>query len=421
MANIYLYSEPLQFESELNVNILKPLSPQKNNTGIVSNTITTELAKTLEIQILKTDKPIKGVPLCYRVSLNQKEDNILKYVQKADIEYNIQVVELYNNPLQSNVYEDYEMKVLYILDSLNSLGYKNISLFSDIYISNIISNISKYKNKIRYLSLPIYGDCANKNPTLENLLTYSIYDAELLQKNILLLKENNIELSIEINSVCKNVSNISNTFASVLWITDFLFKISMAGITNTYIQINDTNNIYAYLAFSKVAKDCTFFTTDNRSSTIPVYITKNNSEGYYITVIHKSFSNNNLKINIYLDLNIEANLTRLLTNQRVEDTEGIVFGSKMLIKSTIQNVNVNYNKIIVPEHKKYSFIVDKFSVTILDIPFNYKRQKGGAYFTTINNSDEHNTMVTIQPNDKYDNVPITMFLPKFKKEYQENM
>ena len=274
--------------------------------GIISNTPYDNAS------LIKTDKPFNQVPICLKVSLNQSPLEIYNYISEHKIKYKLQSVELVDDPFFTKTYAQYELNLLLILQMLKDKHITNISLHVDTYLNQVLANIKKYKDLINYLDVSIYGTCIKENNTLLPLITYKI-DKTTLSNNVNILKTNNIELSIEAKSSCENIENITNTFGSVLWLIDFLFQISLANVKRMFVNMEDINNKFAFDLFKKATNDNVSFMKFTMETdlmpNISIYSTRSLS-AYYITIIHKDDTLEEVVFDIDLSVNINATILR---------------------------------------------------------------------------------------------------------------
>ena len=255
-----------------------------------------------------------------------------------------------------------------------------------------------------------------------NLLSYIVDTTRLLEKTTVLKP---INLYIQTNAICSYLQGISNTFGSELWLCDFLFQIALGNVKKSYIEMDTLNNAYSVMAFTYATRNnCVFYnSTINYGSSIqpniPVYITKNVNE-YFITVINKDDGEENVEVNVSVPLYTKAELIRFICNQTINGVQGMSFGeltfdnsTGLPIHTTTKDDTNTFTLIDISSNNGiYTFIADKSSVCILRIPLS----TGGAYFNNINNSDEKNTIITIDPNPRDgDSVPTTMTLPQFEQ------
>lgn len=351
--------------------------------------------------LIKTDKPLNQVPICLKVSLNQSPLEIYNYISEHKIKYKLQSIELIDDPFFTKTYAQYELNVLLILQMLKDRHITNISLHVDTYLNQVLANIKKYKDLINYLDVSIYGTCIKENNTLLPLITYKI-DKTTLSNNINILKTNNIELSIEAKSSCENIESVTNTFGSVLWLIDFLFQISLANVKRMFVNMEDINNKFAFDLFKKVTNDnvsfMKFTIETDLMPNISIYSTRSLS-AYYITIIHKDDTLEEVVFDIDLSVNINATITRLFNNETITGSQTIKVSEEKT--NSLKNIKVK-----------------KFSTVVIEIPL----MAGGAFFPTINDEDEQNAYITVRPQaNEYDSIPTTMTIEEFKKNYQPYM
>lgn len=351
--------------------------------------------------LIKTHMPFKESPICLKVSLNQSPLAIYNYISEKNIQYKVESIELVDDPFFTKTYKQYELNLLLLLQMLKERNIKHISLHVENYLSDILSNINKYKGLIDILDVPIYGTCIKENATLVPLLTYRV-DTNTLSKNVSLLKSNNIDLSIEAKSSCEQIQNVTNTFGSVLWMLDFLFQISLSKVKRMFVNLEDINNKFAFDLFKKATSDnASFmsFTTDvNSQPNISIYSTRNLSS-QCITIIHKDDTLEEVYFDIDLAVNGNATITRLFNNETITGTQTIQTSEETV--SSLKNI-----------------VVKKYSALVIQIPF----MAGGAFFPTINDEDEKDAYVVVRPEaNEYDSIPTTMTIEEFKENYQPYM
>lgn len=366
--------------------------------GIVSN------VKYPNAELIKTDNPISDSIICLRVSLNQTAITLYNYISEQKIKYKIESIELYDKPIFVKSYSEYELNLITILQMLKERNITNVSLHVDDYLEDVLKNIKKYKDLISFLDISIYGTCIKENPSITSLLTYKINNA-MLAKNVFLLQSNNITLSIQANSICEKINNITNTFGAVIWMIDFLFQISLSNVQRIFVDMSDINNKYAYDIFKTVTRDSVSFlnftTETNLMPNISIYCTRNLRE-QFIIVIHKDEVLEEVMLEVALQNNNNATITILSNDETITGTQTI-----KTREETIKN-----------ENSKYTVYVKKNTVVVINIPF----MSGGAFFPTINDEDEKNALVTLRPEaNEYDSIPTTMTIDEFKKNYQPYM
>jgi hypothetical protein len=364
----------------------------------------TSKVKYPNVELIKTDNPISDAIICLRVSLNQTAITLYNYISEQKIKYKIESIELYDKPIFVKSYNEYELNLITILQMLKERNITNISLHVDDYLEDVLKNIKKYKDLITFLDISIYGTCMKENPSITSLLTYKINNA-MLAKNVSFLQSNNITLSIQANSICEKVNNITNTFGAVIWMIDFLFQISLSNVQRIFVDMSDINNKYAYDIFKTVTRDnvsfLNFTTETNLMPNISIYCTRNLKE-QFITVIHKDEVLEEVMLEVDLQNNNNATITILSNDETITGTQTI-----KTREETIKN-----------ENSKYTVYVKKNTVVIINIPF----MSGGAFFPNINNEDEKNALVTLRPEaNEYDSIPTTMTIDEFKKNYQPYM
>lgn len=370
--------------------------------------------------------------------INNSYDYIKSYIQS----YLPDILELRDEPPNTVNYKSYEKIILTII---KQLGPIKVSLKTNTYLKEIIQNYNKYN--IDSLGFDQYGICVNDSPKISDLYNY-IIDTDVMRY----FTKDKIVIT-QTSAICSNTVGITNTFISTLWLLDFLFQTSFGNISKAYVTMNDVfdSNIYAIIAFSYATRGGAvfydYYTKSNTTSTnvsnispnISIYITKNIKE-YFITVIYKNSISekvkrdfdkpqlNNIKINISLNnvsIGKEAYITRLLCNQTELGVKGITIGEYTFDDSKDGNpIHVgtnNYDELlkgpkIESNNSVFSFIVEESSAVILRVPI--VASGGNSFFSTINDSDESNTVVTVIPNAlEMDSSPTTMSLKNFKKNY----
>lgn len=380
------------------------------------------------------DQPIKGpshIKEATIVSFSLSQVNNIEEF-KNSLRSEKRPIEIKDKPSFINDYNAYKGMILSLINTLPN----RIILHTEDYLNEIINDITTFKDKIQALGTSIYGLCASQNPKLENLFYYTI-NTSALEKQIKLLKSNNIDLVIDIDSICVPTEGITNTYGSQLWLLDTLCQISSIGLSNVFVNIDSYSNVYSTLVYlfitrNKAVLNSYHFTKDTN---VNIYVSENIQE-YFVTVIHKDDSADNILIQVNSPYSISGNLIRFLTNQTYQGICGMTFGEltfdgskdgyPLQVKTRQKNIRfsaktVEPNTEILSNNGSYSFVVSRMSVAILKIP---KILNGGAYFNTINNKDESSTIVTIQPNplrDEYDSVPTTMTIRDFKNKYQAEL
>jgi hypothetical protein len=341
-------------------------------------------------------------------------------------------IEIKDKPSYVNDYSSYKGVILSLISSLPN----RIILNTNDYLTDIINDIATYKNKIQALGTSIYGLCVLQNPKIEDLFNYNI-DTNMLIQQIQILKNNSVDLILDMDAICAPTENITNTYASQIWLLDTLCQISSIGLTNVYVNMDSYSNVYSILTYLFITRNSGVLNLYNftKDTNVNIYVSENIKE-YFVTVIHKDDSDDSIYVQVNAPYSSPANLIRFITNQTYQGTCGMTFGEltfdgskdgyPIQIKTRQKNnrfsaKTVQPNTEILSTNGTYSFVVSRMSVAILKIP---KTMGGGAYFDTINRSDEKNTIVTIQPNplrDEYDSVPTTMNLRDFQKNYQSEL
>jgi len=368
--------------------------------------------------------------------LNNSYDDITSYIQS----YLPDILELRDEPSNVVNYKSYEKIILTMIEQLRPT---KVSLKTNTYLKEVIQNYKKYS--IDSLGFDQYGLCKNVSPKISDLYNY-IIDTDIMRgitKDRLVITQT--------SAICSNTPRITNTFASTLWLLDFLFQTSFGNISKAYVTMNDVfdSNIYAIIAFSYATRGSAvfydYYTKSNTTSTnvsnispnLSIYITKNLKE-YFVSVIYKNNISekvkrdfdkpqlNNIKINITLKgVGSEGYIARLLCNQTELGVKGITIGEYTFDGSkdgTPLQVGPNNSDEILKGPKIesnnsiFSFIIEESSAVILRVPI--VAAGGNSFFPTINDSDESNTVVTVIPNAiEMDSSPTTMSLKNFKKNY----
>jgi len=417
MSNQYIgkiLKEREYFTSSIDVQIqnqtpfINPVASDFTSLNVISNN---PIFSYLNMPI-KGNETISNVSIL-SFSLQEDTNNLLKKLQSNTYE----CIELKDSPF--NNYNDYKTFLIDYIPKIQSKIVLNCP-----YIEEIINDISNntFNLNIDALCINIYGLCSESS--LNKLYNYKIH-SELLRK-----KSSIIKLYIQLFETCLDTNTIENTFGSQLWHIDTFFQIALGNVSKVFVNMKNMNNAYSIMAFSYATHDkATFYTLDKKYSTklepnINIYATKNNDE-YLITVIHKDRvdENKSVKINITTQLYNKAKLIRLISNQKDDGTGGITFGELTFdgskdglpIQARRKETNMNHvSSTIDSNNGVYSFVIDKMSVCILQIPI----VQGGAYFDTINNEDEKNTLVTVMPDkliESYDSIPTQMTVSDFKK------
>jgi len=379
-------------------------------------------------------KPFNG-ELIQSVSLiNNSYDDIKSFL----LGKNVDTIELRDEPPNANNYEAYEKIVLAMIAQIAPI---KCSLKTNTFLREVIKNYSKYS--IKSLGFDQYGICKNESPKLTDLYNYVI-DTELMRKI-----SNNRLVITQTSAICSDTVGITNTFLSTLWLLDFLFQVSFGNISKACATLTSSfdSNIYAILAFSYATRNSAVFfdyymksnnitrNISNISPNVSVYITKNIRE-YFVTVIYKNSISekvkrdfnksqlNNIKISVTLKgVQTTGYLSRLLCNQTELGVKGITLGEYTFDGSQDGNpVHVGPNRsdeilkgpTIESVNSVFSFIIEESSAVILRVPII--TSGGNSFFSTINNSDEANTVVTVTPNAT-NSSPTTMSLKNFKNNY----
>jgi hypothetical protein len=407
--------------------------PNISGTSIDENLL--QCKKSTYSNILEyIDQPIKGpssISKASIVSFSLSEMNNLESFKNM-LRSEKRTIEIRDKPSFVNDYNTYKSVILSLVSTLTN----KIILNTNDFLREIINDIQTYKDKIQALGTSIYGLCVSQNAKLENLFNYTVNKNALIE-NIRLLKSNNIDLILDIDAICSPTENITNTYGSQIWLLDTLCQISSIGLSNVFVNMDSYSNVYSILAYLFITRKSAVLNTYEftKDANVNIYISENIEE-YFITVIHKDDSKDNILIQINTNISSTGNLIHLLTNQTYKGTCGMTFGEltfdgskdgyPVQVKTRQKNTrfsasSIEPNREIFSTNGSYTFVISRMSISILKIP---KVMSGGAYFNTINNSDENNTIVTIQPNplrDEYDSVPTTMTLSEFKKKYQSDL
>ena len=327
------------------------------------------------------------------VKLSLASPNIVYNIKRA-IKYYPNIV-LTDIPLTVKTYNEYETFVTNLL--LQVQPFQNTYIFNDLYISNILANINKYTN-LKGIYITTYGVCIKERANLESLFHYYI-NTEKLKSMI----PESTELVVETDSACEYIEGISNTFGSELWLLDFLFQCSKGNATTVVIKTENKNNKYPYVIFRDFSEGRLYPIKYNNKKNINCYGVRD-YKNYYIVVINKDVSVDKININVSLDITNPGTLYEFSCNQTILGQEGITYDK---------------TKIIDSANGTYTFEIGTMKAYVLVVPF----KSGGAFFENINNSDEKNTIITVNPNpltDYQDTVPTTMSVRSFKKEYLED-
>lgn len=414
--------EPTFFTRSIDIQIgnqipnINPVDINFASVYIDATSIPAPIIKYLD-QPIKTVQPIKASVFSY--TLNKETNALLKIINANTYKR----IELKDVPQFVKNYGEYET---FILDYISKIENKIIYL-NCIYSNEIIMNIAKYTS-IKGICVNQYGFCVKDTPEITDLFTYYI-DNKVLSANTNAIKPK--ELIVQTDLICHSVKGISNTFASQLWLYDFLFQLASANVKSAYIDMATFNNIYSVMAFSYATRaGAVFYDSVIKYGSllkpnIPIYITKNTSE-YLISVIHKDVTEENVQIKVSVPIYTTAKLIRYICNQTILGEYGITFGeltfdgsSGIPINARTKAPSTNFvTTDIYSKDGTYTFIMDKMSIAVLSIPIS----SGGAYFENINDTDEGRTIVTINPNPlEGDSIPTTMTLSDFKKYYQEDL
>jgi len=323
------------------------------------------------------------------VSLNQTLD-VLKDSIRQSINTQTMIV-LTNTPDSVNSYKSYKLQLFFILDYIqNTLSFKNIYLHTEQYLNEVINDIDSYKDKLKGLYVKSYGLCSEKPNS-------RLFDLYMVNTNLKVLnsKVNSIkplELVIQTNVSCDFIQNISNTFGSELWLLDYLFKLSMGGVSTIVLEADNSNNSYVYNIYKEITNQAKF--TYNIQNYYNIYNYKETN----ILVIN----NTNTPNTINLDSTYSGKLY-VFTSISENSQTNLYYGLSKNIDSLSTNI----------------LTVEPKSATIFKI-----LKSGGAYFEDINNEDEKNTIITVRPNqlsEEYDSIPTTMSVREFKNRFQPYM
>ena len=169
-----------------------------------------------------------------------------------------------------------------------------------------------------------------------------------------------------------------------------------------FVNMEDINNKFAFDLFKKATNDNVSFMKFTMETdlmpNISIYSTRSLS-AYYITIIHKDDTLEEVVFDIDLSVNINATITRLFNNETITGSQTIKVSEEKT--NSLKNIKVK-----------------KFSTVVIEIPL----MAGGAFFPTINDEDEKNAYVTLRPEaNEYDSIPTTMTIEEFKKNYQAYM
>jgi len=376
------------------------------------------------------DQPIKGASNVNEASIISFSlsniDNIETF--KNTLRGIRKPIEIKDTPKFATNYASYKGTILSIISTITN----RITINTDEYLGEIIKDISSYNGKIQALGTSIFGLCGNQSPNIENFLHYSV-NTKVLIENIRILKNNNIDLILDVDSICHATESITNTYASQLWLFDFLCQISSIGIKNVFVNMDSYSNVYSILAYLYCTRNNSILNPYNsiKDSNVNIYISENIKE-YFIIIINKDIYDD-VVINVNTPYSNNGDIIRFITNQTYKGTCGMTFGEltfdgskdgyPIQVKTREKNIRFSASSID-PENKEFtagtlSFAVSHLSIAILKIN---KMQSGGAYFENINEADENETVVTILPNpNEEDSTPTTMTIKNFGKDYQPYM
>lgn len=380
------------------------------------------------------DQPIKGpsnMSQASVVSFSLSDINNIESLKNM-IQNEKRTIELRDTPSLVNDYKTYKGFILSLITALSN----KIILNNNTFLNDIINDITAYKDKIQVLGTSVYGLCASQSPKLEDLFNYTV-NTNVLIENIKTLKLNNIDLILDVDAICTPTEGITNTYASQIWLLDFLCQVSSVGLTNVFVNMDSYSNVYSILSYLYITRNSGMLNIYSfvKDANVNIYVSENIRE-YFVTVIHKDDSGDTIVVEVNSPYSSSGNVIRLITNQTYQGVCGMTFGEltfdgskdgyPIQVKTRQKNIRFSASTIqpeneILSTKGVFSFAVSRMSVAILKIS---KQLNGGAYFNTINKSDEKSTIVTIQPNplrDEYDSVPTTMSIRDFKNMYQSDL
>ena len=369
----------------------------------------------------ETHPLIDALPIQYDVS-NESAKHVLNFpldtVGIQDIVRNIKLykpshVVLSGNSTYIKNYSDYRAEIQDYISKISAIPYTSIVIKNDTYFKEIIGDPNSYS--VESFTTERYGVCVNDKFPIIKLLNYKI------NQEVIHLITDKLNLSLEVDSICAPLKGVSNTLESVLWLLDFLFQANLANIYSTTVSLANSNNIYAVLAYQYATEDmAVLYSSKQLIQNVTYYVTKNLKKNIFkLTVINKD-TKDNIRIDFNLISDATATLYRLVSNQGAGGTGGLSFAELTLVDGIFKSARTTYDSkelsgiVIKPKENIYSFIVPKLSACTLTVPLT---SSGGAFFEDINDYDEKDAIITVQP-DKYDmNAPLTMSVRRFKNEY----
>ena len=407
-------SEETLFKDTIILNVGTQLPTQQNIKDSLRLKVGTNFKRDLHDLIsslpLQYDVPIKYKSLILNFSLDTIGiTDIIKLIKI----YMPSHIILSGKSSYINNYNDYARELQDYISKINKIPYTNIVLKNDTYLQEILNDSKKYN--VESFTTERYGVCASDKLSMIKLLNYKI------NQDVLKAITDKVNLSVETDSTCSPSEGVSNTLESVLWLLDFLFQINLANIYSTTIHMENYNNIYALLAYQYGTQDsAVLYSSETLKQNITYYLTKNLKKNiYYLTVINKD-TDNNYRINFNIESDLPATLYRLVSNQGAGGKGGLSFGELTLLDNVLKSARTGDTSKdltgveITPTDNMYSFIVPKLSAIVLDIPLTIS---GGAFFEDINDSQERDAVITVQP-DIYDmNAPLTMSVRNFRREF----
>lgn len=356
--------------------------------------------------------------LCISLSLNENGFPSIQRLLSTKLQKNpnFETLELRDIPKNVREYNEYKNKIATFLGTIN---YSNTSLHTATFLKELLD--TNFSTKPYSINFDQYGVCSSLVPKLNDLYNYYI-DSSILRDTV--KKLGTIKLNIaETDSICSQTNGISNTFGSCLWLLDFLFQVAKGNIYKTYVSMKSTfdSNIYPLITFSYATRNnavfydhSSIYPADTVEPNVSIYITKNIKE-YFVTVIHKDITQENVQIKMKLPTKTDATLIRLQSNQTAIGTNGITFGEFTFTDSkdgSPKRVGLNQQPI-KPEGNIYTFIVTRLSAAVLCVPVEIT---GGSLLENINKEDESNAIITVRPDAREeDSIPITMSVRNFEK------
>jgi len=369
----------------------------------------------------ETHPLVESLPIQYTVP-KESANLVLNFpLDTVGIEEIVRNIKLYKpshvvlsgNSTYIKSYSDYRAELQDYLSKISAIPYTHIVIKNDTYLKEIINDAKSYS--VESFTTERYGVCIIDKFPIIKLLNYKI------NQEVIHLITDKLNLSIEVDSICAPLKGVSNTIESVLWLLDFLFQANLANLYSTTVSLANSNNIYAVLAYQYAVEDsAVLYTSIKLIQNTTYYLTKNLKKNMFkLTVINKD-TKDNVRIDFNLNSDATATLYRLVSNQGAGGTGGISFAELTLVDGIFKSARTTYDSkelsgvVIKPKEYIYSFIVPKLSACILKVPLT---SSGGAFFEDINEYDEKDTIITVQP-DKYDmNAPLTMSVRNFKNEY----